>query len=162
MKKEFRIFETEGQRKKHVSQMSKDELTFLNHRLDEIRYVKKSYHLLDRKDTGKIPERIFKDILRNPSRRTIVEYNETTRNGRVSKRILVRDARPYRIRFYQSHDIEAEGYANLCFVIDYETGRIITAYYNYDKDDHITLDMSRYDETLEVISTYSCIEKVAA
>lgn len=147
----FEVFETDNQRKKHVSQMSKEEIAFLDKKLRKIRRIVKSRHLLNRRDTGRVPIRVFKEILRDPSRRNIIEYNETTKHGLVSKRILVRDSKTVKTRFYQSHTIEAEGDASLCFVIDYETGVIVTAYYNYANDDHETLNPYRYDATLNCI-----------
>lgn len=151
-KKTFQVFKTENQRKKHISQMTDAEIKFLNEKLDKIGFIKKSYHLQNRKDTGTVPIQVFKKILSNPLRRNIVEYNETTKHGLLSKRILVRDSRAVPVEFYQSHDIKTYGEAVLCFVIDYETGIIITAYYNFLNDEHITLDMDRYDETLSCIN----------
>lgn len=149
--RKFEVFRTEGQVKKHVSQMTGAEIAFLNKKLDAIMRVKKSRHLLNRKDTGGIPHYIFRDILRNKRRRTIIEYNETlTKTGRISKRILVRDTYVVKRRFLQAHEYESCGNAVLCFVIDYETGEIITAYYNFAEDSHHTVDMSRYDEKLAI------------
>ena len=40
---------------------------------------------------------------------------------------------------------------NLCAVIDYERGKVITAYWNDVDDNHDTLDLSRYDKNLQII-----------
>lgn len=149
-KKVFEVSITKGQEKKHYTQMSPKELEYLQNRLNAVKTVKKSFHLNTNKNLNKLKESLFMGVLKSKDY-SIIEYNRTEKNGVVSRRVLVRSNRSIQRVFYQSHKYKAYGKAALCFVIDIDTNTIITAYYNYDKDTHITLDMSRYNEALAII-----------
>lgn len=138
---------TEGQVKKHVLQMSNKEKDYLATTLDNVsNKVRKTYHSNNRIDTDTIGEDIYTIILKKKNF-DIVEYNLT----RGSRRVLIRDKYVLKNKTFHKGGKDGrvvKGDVNLCFVIDIDSGEIVTSYYNFARDNHPTIDEERYDKTL--------------
>ena len=144
---------TDGQVKKHVKQMNADEIVFLANKIYNIEKYRKSKHLSNRIDTKDIPFSVYKAIIKDGVARKIVEYNETPVEGSsiISRRVLIRNDKLIKTKFYKGKVQEAYGLCNLCFVIDIDTGTIITAYFNLACDNHTNIDWSRYDSDICIL-----------
>lgn len=141
---ERRTTDSNIQRKKHFSQMDGSELQscanllrncLKRNRLNMSRHAKNK--LKTSVNFGALVGMVFKSTDLN----YIIEYNETTRNGHTSHRVLIKHPQVTKV----------EGSPSYTFlVIDVDSGRIITAYYNKTTDKHSTLDMSYYSQDLRV------------
>lgn len=153
MERTLTISETEGQVKKHESQMSCEEKKYLAQKLVFSKSLLKiSRHLRERIDTKDIEPNVYKMILSTKNLEDkIIEYNETHKPWGVSHRVLVRDDQAVVTDFHKAKEKEARGKAVLCFVVDIDTNTIVTAYYNYLNDNHCTIDWDRYDGNLQII-----------
>lgn len=137
------IKRTDGQRKKHYSQLTQDEYTVLRTKLANVRqqWLRKgitlSYHLQDKMiegDTTFSLEEAMKCIMFGQ----IIEYNTTDND----KRVLLRS----------TQTISHEGkLVNQCIVVSLKTFRVVTSFLNYADDKHTTINLDRYDENLEVV-----------
>lgn len=143
---------TEGQKKKHILQMNSRERRFLEEVLGEIdvNELYLSSHVKNKKDTTTISKGLIKEILNKRVSDLIIEYNETVRNGRLERRILLRDDSCRKIKFFRKDGSSFETMANLCFVIT-TTGKVVTAYWNKVGDNHKSIDFSRYNKGLQII-----------
>lgn len=141
----------EGQRKRHVEQMSKDEKKYLAHMLNEVQHAFKIHpHLQEKKKRGLISYDILtiRNTLGSPSlSKFIREYSEIERaDGDVDRRVLVRS--PKRERVF----IKGKGYlvCNLLFVISLSNSEVVTAYYSHKNHYYVT-NTNRYDASLRII-----------
>lgn len=147
-----RVKKTKGQVKKHVSQMSKEEIQYLARR---VKLVSGSYkwtaHSLD-------SSRMFnmltvERLLNSPDlEKCIIEYNETPskkRKGFIEKRVLLRSTFSKEVLLNHKGTSSLEE-ANLCISIDIMTGVVVTAYWNKVTDNHKNIDMRRYNKTLRI------------
>lgn len=135
------------QRKKHRNQMTTLELIrcknllkyslLINDRFELTRHFKEKRR--EHVDLG-----ILKGMILNDSfpLDNIIEYNETVCHGNTYKRVLIRHP--------EIVTIDREVCYQYC-VIEIQTGKIITVYYNKTHDSHKTLDLSYYDESLKII-----------
>ena len=147
--KQGEIKVTQGQRKKHVSQMSDYELRRLCRRIKGIKRLNASWHLsqkMKKKEISFTYEMIY-DVLKNIHKSHIIEYNLSMFNEQEESRVLLRTHKSYPVQI----DGKGQVYCNLCFVIALNTGRIVTAYWNDAKDNHKSINLNRYDEKLEII-----------
>ena len=113
---------TDCKQRKHRTQMTDAELAIIRHRLTELTLVA-TPHLLERCQEWSIRS------LPRPESCAIVEYNQLNEDWRVLLR---------------SH-------LGFCYVVSLQTGRIVTAYMNAADDNHASLDMSEYNQTLTVL-----------
>lgn len=141
------VKETREQVKKHVSQMTKDEVNFLVNRLRDLDISKLqiSYHL-QQKFIDKDENLLVNSLLREDLADLVVEYNETEQKYGTDRRVLIRLPEEILVDLgYFSR------YCNLCIVYSFVKNKVITAYYNKVGDNHSTIDMSRYDKNLKII-----------
>lgn len=142
------VKETIGQRKKHVSMMSDEEIEYL------VKRVKRQCHSWSESEhltsSGRhFHKKYIQDILSSDISKCLIEYNERF-SKTFSRRVLLRSsyATPALLDF-DGH--RSWFFANLCIVIDIDTGRIVTAYWNKVSDSHGSINFSRYDETLQIL-----------
>lgn len=134
------------QQKKLYSQMDNNEFkecaNLLRNCLRQHRRLQMSKHAQEKLATPLNFRALFGMIFKEDNLDYIIEYNETTRNNNMKRRILVR----------HPQKVKVEGYmAYLLIVIEIDTGRIITAFYNKVTDTHKTIDMSYYNADLKII-----------
>lgn len=142
------VKKTIGQKKKCFTQMNKFELRYLRNKVENLPNIYFSYHALTNGVDVTIEQ--IKNTINGYN--FIIEYNETTnQNGKVDRRVLMRSSTIYNVDFKRADGSIVKGNANLCFVISIVTGRIITTYYNYIRDNHETIDYRRYDKNLKII-----------
>lgn len=139
------VVKTEGQQKKHITQMTMAEINkivnfFKEHTLKQRPSV--SRHL-NEKLTARacvIPKELLRDIRQHP-KETLVEYNNT--NG--EPRALFRSKKSVTIK-RNGRVISAQ----LCLVISLRDNKVITAYENETNDGHESCDYRRYNENLRI------------
>ena len=137
---------TVNQKKKHYTQMSKEELTFLKSQIQNIKDIKPSWHLENKASIEYKMEDVFKVVTDSDLENRIIEFNVTPSRGALDKRVLLRSKEVYLV------DIDGkEVDCNLCFVISLKSHQLITVYYNEYNDSHDTIDWKRYDENLKII-----------
>lgn len=141
----------EGQKKKHIEQMSRAEKDYLAFLLKDLHHRFKIHpHLQDKQRKGLVSYDILtiKNTLRSPALSNYIrEYSEVNRNdGEVDRRVLVRS--PKKERVY----IKNRGYrmCNLLFVISLKNSEVITAYYSHQHHTYET-NIDRYDKHLAII-----------
>lgn len=136
------IKRTEGQRKKHYSQLTQDEYKVLRNKLANVRQqwlrkgVTLSYHLQEKM---MLNETIFSldEAMKCIMFGQIIEYNTTD----TDKRVLLRS----------TQTISHEGKLfNQCIVVSLKTFSVVTSFLNYTDDNHTSINLARYDKTLEV------------
>lgn len=122
--------------RKHITQMTKQEVDFLWKELYSVKAEdwKVTSHLMKR-----INERggNFEDILSIIYNGTIIEYH--LRSGK--SRILLRGKKSF-------------GGSVICAVFEPKTRNVITLYWNSDKDNHSTIDMTPYIAELDVLTSW--------
>lgn len=147
--KKGQVKKTFNQAKKHKSQLNKKEINYLLKHLWTVKRFTFSNHLKAKMAKGEVTPQIaiMKKTLVD-AKECIIEYNQKLDlNGEViSRRVLLRSKQMELV------NIKGEGQVlcNLCFVVDVDTGVIITAYFNSVKDAHETLDKKRYDANLSI------------
>jgi hypothetical protein len=120
--------------RKHYSQLSSQESTFLWRQLLEVEKWNPSNHFKDKLyERGGELEAIL-DALHESS---IVEYH--LRNN--FSRVLVRSVRAF------------NGYVP-CIVFQPKTKTIITMYWNHERDNHSTINMGAYTKEIDVFSSW--------
>lgn len=138
---------TKDQIKKHVSQMTQDEILFLKRR---VKMISGSYkwgkHFLE---SGRLFNMLtIERLLNSPNiEECIIEYNQRDKD----KRVLLRSS------FSSNVSLEKNGVtymadANLCIVVDIFTGEVVTAYWNEVGDNHNNVNMGRYNAELKICS----------
>ena len=147
------VRETENQKKKHVEQMTPQEVQYLEMRLKQIdaRRVYISNHVRE-KDVSFNLEEIQKVLNREDVKNLIVEYNETIMTGDwLDFRVLLRTDEVKNVTFFGTKRIPFEAPANMCFVISLKTLKVITVYWNKANDGHRGMDWTRYDKNLLIV-----------
>ena len=133
------------QRKKHYKQMSIKEkqtcIKLLQDTVKKHKQLKVSEHTEEKLETSINFKALIGMIFGTNNLQYIIEYNQTTKYGRVERRILVRHPQKVKVDGYLSY---------MYIVIGVDTGRIVTAYYNKVTDVHKTLDLSYYDKNLKI------------
>lgn len=142
-----KVKKTEGQIKKHRSQMSNEEVEFLTHRVKEVSgFYELHPHLLNSKRLFKLLT--MERLLHTPNLEDcIIEYNQRG----ADKRVLLRSTFTTHV-LLEKKGVSKMTDAHLCLVIDIYTGIIITAYWNEADDHHDNLDMRRYNGDLIICS----------
>ena len=128
---------TPNQKKKHVSQLTSNELSLLqiivsNLQSQQLYLSKHAY--------SHIPNLTLDEVYYTLSDCSIIEFNIT--NG-DSPRLLVRANNP-------THCCGEIDY-NMCMVIELKSHTVISAYCNAHDDTHCTLDPSRYDSSINIV-----------
>lgn len=146
------VSKTEGQLKKHISQMKGAEIAYLARAVYGVkRNLRLSSHLKNRIDLDDVRISDIRKIIESGVAGKIIEYNETPNKfGIIERRVLVRGTETEYRKFHKGKEVEAEGYVNLCFVVNIDTGIVVTAYYNLANDHH-RIDWSRYTSSLQII-----------
>lgn len=140
-----RVKQTENQRKKHITQMSSDEISFLKRRLKQV-YTSYKWSPHFASSSRLFNMMTIERLLRTPDiEDCIIEYNERGND----RRVLLRST------FASQVLLEKEGKnyetdANLCIVIDIYSGEIVTAYWNEVGDNHDNVNMKRYTADLKI------------
>lgn len=139
---------TVGQRKKHVSMMSKAEINYLSNR---VRLHGNRWSLTSHVQRN---GRLFhmthiQELLNEDLRLSMIEYNEKVSHGKKDRRVLLRSQFAVPVHL-TTKGVREFVFANLCLVMNIDTGEIITIYWNRVSDNHSTVDMGRYDETLTI------------
>lgn len=142
--KHGQISTTAGQQKWYAEQLDEDTL-------DELKFILQqtccwrgwylSNHLKTKIRSGEltIDEELINQTIASFA---IIEYNQTPRRGHTERRVLLRDYTLVKsIRITKTRTV----LANLCFVINIDTGCIVTAYWNDANDNHNNINMSRYE-----------------
>lgn len=144
---------TNGQRKKHVSQMTKDEIHYLSEKCKNIpqKKVTISKHLLQKGISFNQVDIL--NTLQSPNLHSlIIEYNETPKkNGSLDSRVLIRSNISKDVQFQTKYGKVFTAPAQMCFVISLKTYEVITVYWNKTNDSHTTMDWSRYQKHLKII-----------
>lgn len=146
---------TQNQQKKHRSQMTEEELSFLvkSVRTLKLSSLKVSEHLLNKTDRvsfelGDIAFLLYSANLKD----LILEYNETiTYFGNKDRRVLFRDIESQDVEMKDATGQTFLSHANLCFVLSIERNEVITVYWNFVRDNHSTINMFRYNPSLNII-----------
>ena len=128
----------DGQKKMHVSEMTKDDINMIHtYLLASAKNTKPSlsYHLAQKIVSGEIKftESQLVEMLSNPM--NLVELN--TQDAGVGA--LYRSDKDYEVMLDGKVQL-----ANLCVVINLDTLYIVTAYYNSILDNHDTINSDRY------------------
>ena len=147
------IRRTEGQDKKHISQMTEAEKKYLKDKIKSIdrKDITLARHLTNKqKNIGFKMKNIIEVLNEENVDELIVEYNETPTNGVIDKRVLLRGDKSYNVRF-ESEKGSFISPANICFVVLLDTYRVVTAYWNKTEDSHRTINWSRYNKDLKII-----------
>lgn len=147
------IRKTNGQIKKHESQMNEEEKIYIEKKIRKIdvKDIKLSHHLRKKKkDIGFKIKDILDTLKSEDLQELIIEYNETPMRGKIDRRVLLRGDRASSVEF-KSGDRVFFSPANICFVISLDTSQIITVYWNKVSDTHKTINWNRYDKNLDII-----------
>ena len=134
------------QQKKHVSQLSKQELALIAKQLITKTFTQPltlSRHLQTKIDFEEVDliEPMIDSIIDNPMA-SLIEYSRL----RDENRVLLRSSLTYPMMLDNKLCNTA-----LCIVIDINTSEIVTAYYNHANDNHCHLHLDKYNKNLTVI-----------
>lgn len=137
---------TTNQYKKHRLQMTDRELAYLSNQLLNVKKLRFGEHALT-KDIGfdivSIKKFWFNTKDFTPY---IIEYNKTLCKNKWSDRVL--------LKLPMKYDVYVKGSTtkkcNLCLVVEFKRGFVVTVYYNTVEDKHSTLDVRRYCKNLKI------------
>lgn len=147
------VKKTKAQQKKHVSQMTSEEVNYLQaytmNGLKRNKRLQVSSHTINKMidnhtycDTNEA-KRCLHDL-----RNTIVEYSvKKYANNYRNKRVTVRSKE---ITLVEMNNETIP--CNICYVIDIDKSRIITTFVNKVSDTHESINMTRYNKDLKIIS----------
>lgn len=143
-----KVTNTFGQMKKHVSQMNQKEVKAIRNHIstmvkDNPYQFKPDEHLIIQIKKGKVVFEATAVVEILKGHYNLIEYNYKPHTG--ERRCLLRGTK--------SKVIEENGRkvpSNLCLVVDVDSGKLVTAWWNAVNDNHRNVNMNRYDETLEV------------
>ena len=143
-----RVKQTQGQLKKHYTQMSTKELKTLSKAILETNLFHISNHL-NEKDNHINNDTIKMLLSQDSAIDNILEYNivpiYVDGTYYVDKRVVLRSKRVEKVNM--NGRLEK---CNLIFVISLINRTIVTAYYNKVSDNHKSINMSRYCANLKV------------
>ena len=142
-----KVKKTYMQQKKHFSQFSENEYTYLENSLKNIDLssITVSRHLKS-KDIKFDIEDIYDSLKSTHLNEMIIEYNQTPKGNLLDKRVLIRSIAAYDVFINGKKEK-----CNLCFVISILTHELVTVYYNLADDKHTSIDMRRYNRNLKII-----------
>ena len=144
---------TAQQTKKHISQMSEEEVNYLVDQLHRYtKYIQRSHHVARKVAEGDMFDIPLSDIMETIKSKdvgkNIVECNETghKNNGKIYQRVL--------LRLNKEYMVDIGGVDTLCHafaVVEIKTKQLITTYVNAIDDTHTTLNTDRYDPNMVII-----------
>lgn len=139
---------TQGQKKKHISQMTSQEVDVIHEGIDNLSKLYASQHVIRKiKNDGLwFTSDMVVEVLTNFSAENIIEYNVSQFYGKLDRRVLLRSSESYPVLIDGKGKVDC----NLCFVLSLDRGALVTVYWNEAGDNHSNIDMNRYDETLTV------------
>lgn len=141
------VKETTNQVKKHISQMTDEETTFIAKRIKMV-YSRYKWHPHFLKSSRLFNMMTVERLLVSPNiKDCIIEYNQREND----KRVLLRSTFSSNVAL-EKDGIMVQADANLCIVIDIYTGVIVTAYWNEVDDHHGNVNMKRYTADLKICS----------
>lgn len=147
-----RIKITEGQKKKHYTQMSIEEKQFLLSKIRTIPLdeIKISNHII-RKTRVIADRKLILGTIKRCNINSIIEFNTRPLTEFVDKRVLIRDHKVYKVKVWNNRNrtYEERG-CNLCVVLSLIKKEVITIYWNDCMDNHQSVDLDRYDDGLDV------------
>jgi len=144
------IKRTKKQMKKHLMQMTNEELSFLEKKLKEINQLNYSYHVLNKEisfDKTDIEKMLKQENLKD----LIIEYNETPTKDGLDRRVLLRGTEVKDVLYTKENGETFNALSNLCVVISLVSHRVITCYWNLANDNHNTIKWDRYNSDLKII-----------
>jgi hypothetical protein len=131
---------TPDQQKKHVKQMTMQELQYLQDKLNALNTAKTAFsnHFFDK--GLDVTDLQVINILQKKNYE-VIEYNETPMrfDDRLDRRVLIRT------------NIVNTRHLALCIVVSLTTNTIVTGYYNETTDNHQSLNWSRYNKALVIV-----------
>lgn len=145
-----RVKITEGQVKKHRTQMSDQELMYIKREMGPVPELTISEHLERRRKEGKCEFQLISlaKTLLFQFEEAVIEFNQIFNlDGSVRGRRVL-----FRAKHVELADIKGRGLVpcNLCFVVDIDCKSIVTAYYNAVTDNHANINWMRYDASLSI------------
>jgi hypothetical protein len=132
---------TPNQIKKHVSQLTENELSLLQIIVSNLQYQEL---YLSNHSYSHIPNLTLDEVYYTLSDCSIIEFNIT--NG-DSPRLLVRANNPTHCRIVDGIEIDY----NMCMVIELKSHTVISVFCNECTDIHDSLDPRRYDASINVV-----------
>lgn len=148
---------TNNQIKKHYSQISNIEFEYIENILKNMNRIYLTTHLknkiiwnaIDFADIDVCKYTLNKLSEDNLSR-FIIEFNRVEdRRGGNSNRVLLRFDDDIYVLNKNNNKLKC----NLCVVLNLNNNQIITAYFNKVNDYHVSINMNRYDEKLDIIKS---------
>lgn len=138
IKNGYRTTNKEVQRK-HYTQMTENEIIYLTNKLNILNSLAPVKHAQDKLDLLDIQLKYIRKILHNIKTYQILEYN--TGKG-DDQRVLIRDVRIL--------ITDKKTRVNANYVIDINTGKLVTVFVNEVQDRHEKLDLGYYNKELRI------------
>lgn len=127
-----------GRARKHITQMSRDEVEYLRELISKVDNITLCDHAQEAAARLNVSERYIRAV--NLQRAQLVEFN--TGRG-TSRRVVLRDKRAIHINRYQLK--------NLVIVLDVDTKEVVTIFLNDIHDHHKSIDLTYYTKDLKII-----------
>lgn len=127
-----------GRARKHITQMTRDEVEYLRELISRVDNITLCDHAQDAAARLNVSEQYIKAV--NLQRAQLVEFN--TGRG-TSRRVVLRDKRAIHINRYQLK--------NLVIVLDVDTKEVVTIFLNDIHDHHKSIDLTYYTKDLKII-----------
>lgn len=142
------------QQKKHASMMSAEELNYLQRWAQRrpVAELSVSKHLQQKDSVSYNPDSVKRMLEDGNLSSLIIEYNRKVfDDGRLSRRILIRDNQPEVITFTKPNGTQFEAEGDLCIVVDLDSWKLVTVYWNLTRDNHDQVNWSRYERNLVIM-----------
>ena len=127
-----------GRERKHITQMTRDEVEYLRELISKVDNITLCDHAQEAAARLNVSERYIRAV--NLQRAQLVEFN--TGRG-TSRRVVLRDKRAIHINRYQLK--------NLVIVLDVDTKEVVTIFLNDIHDHHNSIDLTYYTKDLKII-----------
>lgn len=127
-----------GRARKHITQMTRDEVEYLRELISKVDNITLCDHAQEAAARLNVSEQYIKAV--NLQRAQLVEFN--TGRG-TSRRVVLRDKRAIHINRYQLK--------NLVIVLDVDTKEVVTIFLNDIHDHHKSIDLTYYTKDLKII-----------